>query len=361
MKIGIIGAGNVANAHAKAIQRVSGIDVAGVYDLDITKAQKIADFSQSKVCTTSMEVYDLVDAVIICTPNHTHFKYVVEALEHEKHILCEKPLATSNEQALEMYHRSLKSSTITALGFNYRFLPIVREIEKLILSDSLGELLWLSISFKRSSALTRKTFTWRDSAQGNSTSGAFGDLGSHLIDLLTYITKTNYELNSLKSRLATYVSHKDNQLVQVDDDARVNGRLENGTYFQINASKTSPIEENGLFIEVHGSKGELQYDSRDRSYYSLKSGLNWDIIPVEENEKNPQEQKREVPGWSSSFVSQIKAWRDRMINQESKTSTMLADFGDGVYVQSVLSQVLAETQYSLLRDKKSEGRLLKNF
>ena len=343
MKIGIIGAGNIAKAHATAIQRLDGINIVGIYDLDVVRAKKMADLCHARVCTTSTELYDLVDAVIICTPNHKHFQYALEALEHGKHILCEKPLATTSEEAFKMLHRSRISNTICAVGFNYRFLQVIQEAKQLIDSGSIGEILWLSLTFRRNSALIRKAFTWRDGADSKVTSGALGDLGSHLFDLVTYLTDARFELDSLKSRLATHVSQKDSQSVQVDDDALINGRLENGTYFQVTASKTSPASENGFFIEIHGSDRELRYDSRSKNHYLLKSGLHWDILPLD-NSTNYQDPEREITGWSSSFVAQIKAWHEQIVGKEKRITNALADFGDGAYVQDVLSKVLVNNR-----------------
>ena len=116
MKIGMIGAGKISVSHIEALKSINGITLVGIYDIDFARSKQIAN---TYSCAPFKEVDRLFDestAVIIATPNHTHFQYVMEAVHRGKHILCEKPLATTVEEALKMTNFSQDQNLVSITG-----------------------------------------------------------------------------------------------------------------------------------------------------------------------------------------------------------------------------------------------------
>jgi glucose-6-phosphate 3-dehydrogenase len=337
MKIGMIGAGKISVSHIEALKSINGITLVGIYDIDFARSKQIAN---TYSCAPFKEVDRLFDestAVIIATPNHTHFQYVMEAVHRGKHILCEKPLATTVEEALKMTNFSQDQNLVSIIGFNYRFLEISQKLKSLINEKSLGEILSIRLEFKRSSAILRKEYTWRDDCIGKLSSGALGDLGSHLIDLLYFFFKSEIILSSLRAKIKTNVPTKENKKVYVDDYGVVNGQLNNGVYFNIIVSKSTLPKDAGFIIEVVGNKKEFYYNSNFNNAYFLKSNIEWEFHNIEAN-KILEDTKGEVFGWVKSFRSQILAWNDCITNKLSTPD--LATFRDGLLTQYILENII---------------------
>lgn len=202
-KIGIIGAGYIARAHMTAAKNIPEMIISGVYDINYQHAQQLKN--KVPIYSNVNELIDQSDAIIIATPNYTHANYAFLAIDKDKHVLCEKPMSINVTEAERMVKKTLNSQLSCHIGFNYRFLDIVQTIKQFIDNDEFGSILSIDLELKRSSALTRKTYTWRDGIESNETSGALGDLGTHLIDILHYLFLTDVNLNSCAVKIACYV------------------------------------------------------------------------------------------------------------------------------------------------------------
>ncbi|MET9871025.1 Gfo/Idh/MocA family oxidoreductase [Streptomyces sp. NPDC006386] len=347
MKIGIIGAGGIALAHLRAAETVTGVEAAGVYDVMPDKAAELAGRFGCAAFSSTTELYERVDAVVIASPNHTHADYAEDAVRHGRHVLCEKPMTTTVAEAERITALAEESGLVCAMGFNYRYLDAIGEIRNLVRGGELGSVLFAEAGFRRGSALTRSRFTWRDSALGRSTSGSLGDLGVHLVDMLDRLFDSPVDSTSCRTKLQVNVPQKEGQDVQVDDYAFVSGLLENGTFFNLTTSKSSLPEELGFSLKIIGDRKELYYHSKDDTTYFLKSRVTWEqgTFAREEVLASPP---GEVPGWSDTFRHQLREWRDAVTAGDGgagrSADSALADFGDGLRSQRVLERLLTGDQ-----------------
>jgi glucose-6-phosphate 3-dehydrogenase len=187
MKVGIIGAGRIAEAHLHAIQKIKAIHLPYIYDLKYENAESTASKFGGVPIKEFEEAISYCDAAIITSPNHCHAVQSLDILRGSKHLLCEKPMATSIEEAEKMTSLAQQASVVSSLGFNYRYLPIIRKIEKLIQEDFFSDILHFSFEFKKSSALVKKEYTWRDGPESLLTSGLWEILVLiYLIQLVIY-------------------------------------------------------------------------------------------------------------------------------------------------------------------------------
>jgi glucose-6-phosphate 3-dehydrogenase len=274
----------------------------------------------------------------VASPNHTHTRYTLDAMGHGKPVLCEKPMATTLEDARQMTAAAARSPGLShGVGFNYRYLPAVEQLRTLIATDRLGQLHFIDLAFKRDSALTRAAFTWRDSDLGQATSGALGDLGIHLIDLVSFLTGSQLDAGSCRLRLRTNVPLKEGREVRVDDDAYVSGRLLNGTYINLTASKSVGPEDTGLSMKIIAEHSEFVYHSRRGALYHLRPRARWEVGRLRGSPPLP-DPPDEVYGWAGTFHAQIQEWAGLVVRQEQRRQ--LADISDGLRAQAVLGQLL---------------------
>ncbi|MFF3500223.1 Gfo/Idh/MocA family protein [Streptomyces sp. NPDC003247] len=343
MRVGIIGAGGIGRTHAHAVLVGEGTTLAGLYDVDEARAASVADDLGVHAFTSLDAFYEAVDAVVVASPNRTHAAYACEAVDRGRHVLCEKPMAVSLEETAAMRDRAAGAAVVCCVGFNYRYLGVVREIRRQLDDGVLGRVLHVDLAFRRGSALTRKTFTWRDDAGERFTSGALGDLGVHLIDLLHHLFDAPVDTTGCQVGLRTKVAAKEGRRVRVDDHAFVSGRLAGGPHFTLTASKSATPDDVGFRVRVTGSRGELLYRSTDGPVLHVRTGVEWEPVKVL-GASRLDDPPGEIPGWADSFVAQLHDWTATVAGAERLGA--LADFDDGHRAQQVLDELLRKGEVS---------------
>ena len=147
MNIGIIGSGMVAIAHLKALQNLSNVEYVYLYARNSSSAAKLAiDFSKIRIADSIRMVVENSDGVIIATPNNTHLEILENIVEvNAIPVLCEKPLSSSYEDALNFYQIAPPLSTV---AFNYRFNYALLAITEVIKEKNLGVISHLNLALK---------------------------------------------------------------------------------------------------------------------------------------------------------------------------------------------------------------------
>jgi predicted dehydrogenase len=221
---------------------------------------------------------DDVDLVDICTPGGSHAEIAFAALAAGKHVLCEKPLANSLDEARRMVAAARQAAlhgAFAMVGFNNRRVPAVAAARALIAQGRVGALRHVRAVYLQE-WLVDPLFplTWRlDGAEAGS--GALGDLMSHVVDLVRFLS--GEEVDEVVSVLETFVAERpvgssgaglsaiaDSEgrtgLVTVDDACAVLARLEGGALATLEATRVAPGRKNALVIELNGSRGSLRFD-----------------------------------------------------------------------------------------------------
>ena len=239
-------------------------------------------------------------------------------------------MAISCEEAKYMMKIAKDTNVVAAMGFNYRYLSYIKALKSLIQNGELGEVVVIRLHFKKNSAFRRTLFTWRDDIQSNKTSGALGDLGIHLIDLLWFLFESDFREDTVRTKIKTNVKEKEKQKVFVDDYAEVYGQLTNKVFVNITTSKSSFPEDCGFSIEVIGTKKEYKYSSREPNKYITFDGLEKQEIflplPLLVDPEN------EIFEWADSFRKEIISW----VNAAGGSKKLLATFEDGLRSQIIL-------------------------
>jgi myo-inositol 2-dehydrogenase/D-chiro-inositol 1-dehydrogenase len=134
VKVGIVGAGYIGGVHAGLLGRDERVDLAAVHDVDEQRAAKLARAHDAHVATTPTEVIERCDAVYITTPNTQHVALALAALDADKHVFCEKPLATNIADAQSVFDRATNKSakSLFQVGHNRRFAPVYATLKQLV-------------------------------------------------------------------------------------------------------------------------------------------------------------------------------------------------------------------------------------
>ncbi len=181
---GIVGLGNIGQYHAERLREI-GVSLVGGMDVAADARTRFARRYDVDVYEDHQELYDVVDAVLITTPNKYHEQYAIDAFERDIHVLLEKPLAHSIESAERIAEAAATSDGYCFVGFNNRFANTVQIVKNRIERGELGEVTHIEANYVRRRGIPGRGswFTRREIAGG----GALIDLGVHAIDLALYL------------------------------------------------------------------------------------------------------------------------------------------------------------------------------
>ena len=231
MKTVIIGAGNIAYPHARALREL-GIGIEGILDLDNTKAKTLAEQFNSKVINSIDEELSQVDMVHIFTPPAYRVEYVRKAAEAGKHIFIEKPIAISIKDAKGIVKLADQNKVKLMIGYNHRFRLGYKMLEDAVRNGSLGDIISVFTNRMGIGGGTGLNTNWRTSL--GSVCGMTIESLSHDIDMMLYLVD-----GVISVKANTYGTIP--ELPQFDNNAAVTFRLKNGGIGSINASWCSRI------------------------------------------------------------------------------------------------------------------------
>jgi predicted dehydrogenase len=284
IKTAIIGTGFMGRVHLEAVRRLESVEVAAVAGRTAEAAQRLAaGFNIPKIATDYREILrdPAIDAVHICTPNAQHFQTAKEALHAGKHVLCEKPLATSVEEGEELVALAAKKKLRNCVCHNLRSYPMVQQMRRLCEPGDLGEILVLQGTYFQDWLLYDTDWNWRVEGKAGGPSRCMADIGSHWFDMAEHIT--GLRVTSLCADLQTFHRQRKkpkhsietfaNKILGPEDYIetavdtedygavlfRMGGGREKGgrTRGTVTASQVCAGRKNRLGIEIYGTKSSV--------------------------------------------------------------------------------------------------------
>jgi predicted dehydrogenase len=283
LRVGIAGTGFIGAVHARSA-RLAGATVAGVAASTPDSAERAAArIGATKAYASAEELVsdpDL-DVVHICTPNHLHGPLAQAALAAGKHVVCEKPLATTVEEAEALADAAQAARRIAAVPFVYRYYPTVREARTRVAAGGIGAVHLVHGVYLQDWLLSAQDHNWRVNPALGGVSRAFADIGSHWCDLAEFVT--GQRIARLSARTQTAVPERrdgparaaftttaggqegDGVLATVatEDVALVQFETDGGAMGSLVVSQVSAGRKNALRLQVDGADGALAFDQED--------------------------------------------------------------------------------------------------
>ena len=286
IRIGMVGGGK--NAFIGGVHRIA-LRLDGYYEL--VAGSFSSNFDNSKetgkdLCLAEDRIYetyhemaekesarsDGIDVVAIVTPNHLHIPIAKIFAEKGIHIICDKPLALSSEEAINLKNIVESKKLIFALTHNYTGYPMVRHARSLIQKGDLGSIRVIQAEYPQDWLTTKaedsglKQAEWRTDPKRSGGGGCIGDIGTHAFNLIRFIT--GLEVDELSADIHTFVKGR-----LLDDNAQIMLRFKGGAKGAIWSSQVAVGNENNLKIRVFGENGGLEWRQEDPNYlYYTKFG-----------------------------------------------------------------------------------------
>jgi predicted dehydrogenase len=278
IKSAIIGAGFMGGAHTEALRRI-GVEVSGVLGKDQNETNSFAQRANTKAYENLDDLLKDkdVNVVHLCTPNNLHYPMAKAALEAGKHVLCEKPLATSSKEAAELVKLSKMKNLVGAVNYSIRFYPMNQEAHTRIHKGMIGEPRILHAEYCQDWLFLPTDWNWRLVAKEGGNLRVVGDIGTHVLDMLTWLTgleivevmadmetfipirkKPHKVVETFGSKLSTATDTEDVK-IDTEDFASLLLRFSSGARGVVSLSQINAGRKNNFWWEINGSKGSLYW------------------------------------------------------------------------------------------------------
>lgn len=278
LNIAIVGAGMIGAVHRRAAM-LAGATVRGVCASTPERSRDVAarwNLHRAYADIDDVVADPQVQVVHICTPNALHKPYAEAALKAGKHVVCEKPLATSAADAAELADAARRTGLVATVPFVYRYHPVVREARARILAGELGPIRLMHGSYLQDWLMDAGANNWRvDPGQGGP-SRVFADIGSHWCDLVEWVSGQRFA--EVCATFATVIPERAAasrqsftaastggamEPVTSEDVAAAMFRTSAGVIANVTVSQVSPGRKNRLWFELDGAKASVAFDQED--------------------------------------------------------------------------------------------------
>ena len=261
LRAGFVGGGFMATVHSRAA-RAARAELAGGASSSAVRARDAADRLGLDAAFDSVEALIAdpdIDVVHVCTPNATHAEIARAALEAGKHVICEKPLATTSADALSLVDLAAERGLVAAVPFVYRFHPMAREARARAARGDTGRLLSVHGAYLQDWLATPHDDDWRVDASLGGPSRAFADIGSHLVDLVEFVSGDRIVRLNASTR-TVYEQRAMNVDIATEDLAAVVVELASGAVGTLLVSQVAPGHKNALTVELSGTDASLRFE-----------------------------------------------------------------------------------------------------
>ena len=279
IRIGMVGGGKdafIGGVHRIAL-RLDGYYelVAGSFSSNFDNSKetgKDLGLAEDRIYKTYQEMVekessrsDGIDVVAIVTPNHLHVPIAKIFAEKGIHIICDKPLALSSKEAISLKNIVESKKLIFALTHNYTGYPMVRHARSLIQKGDLGSIRVIQAEYPQDWLTTKaedsglKQAEWRTDPKRSGGGGCIGDIGTHALNLIRFIT--GLEIEELSADIHTFVKGR-----LLDDNAQIMLRFKGGAKGALWSSQVAVGNENNLKIRIYGENGGIEWRQEDPNY-----------------------------------------------------------------------------------------------
>ena len=282
IKVAVAGLGFIGPAHIEALRRLPNVEVVAVGDVNADYAREKANqlgVAASYGDFDKLLQHEGVQCVHICTPNFLHYEMAKAALEAGKHVVVEKPLATTSQEGEALVELAQEKGVVNAIHFNLRYYPLVRQMRAMREQGEIGDIYSVIGTYLQDWLFYDTDYNWRLEPEQSGDSRAIADIGSHLLDLVEYIS--GQRITEVLADFSTVHAQRKKPLkpvetysgmtlkpedyedvpINTEDHANVLLRFENGNKGVATVSQVSAGRKNQLKLEISGSKETVAWNS----------------------------------------------------------------------------------------------------
>ena len=363
----VVGSGFIGTVHVEALRRI-GVRVVGLLEANPDRAAaRAAELGIERAYADLAELLDddRVSVVHVTSPNAFHHPQVRDILAARRHVVCEKPLAMTSEQSAELVRLAAEAGVVNAVNFNIRFYPLNQHLQREIATGALGDVRLVTGHYFQDWLLYDTDWNWRLVPEQGGGLRAVGDIGSHWLDLMTFVTGLRVEQvmadlvtfipvrRQPAGRVETFSTDRSAETVdreiRTEDAATILLRFEGGARGMVGASQVSPGRKNSLEFEIDGSASAASWDSEspDRLWLGRRDGPNEVLLrnPALMNERGAAAAALpagHVEGFADTFAALYRAVYADVAAGRPAESPAYATFADG-HDEMLVGDAIAES------------------
>jgi|SRR5580692_7034459 predicted dehydrogenase len=363
----IVGLGFVGRAHLEGLRRL-GIPVRGVLASTPERGKKMSEALGLPRAYSSLEELAAdpsVQVVHLCTPNNLHFQEASQLLRARKHVLCEKPLALDSREAAALVSLAKEMGRVGGVAYNLRYYPLCQEARALIHKGAIGQVRLIHGSFLQDWLLYPTDWNWRLDPKLGGELRAVSDIGTHWLDLVTWMTRTTVselcaDLATVlpsrrkpKGRVETFqkVSNVETEevLMSNDDYASVLLHFENDARGVMSVSQVSAGRKARLWFEIDGSEASLAFNSEEpNTLWIGRRDRASEVLPKDPALQSPESRGYAAypgghpEGYPDTFVQLFKDFYGYLAVGDLRAQRTFPTFETG-HIELILCEAIAES------------------
>jgi predicted dehydrogenase len=275
----VIGTGFIGTVHVEALRRI-GVQVRGVLGSTPERGERRATaLGVPRAYPSLDELLDdpAVEVVHVTSPNDLHLPQAKAILAAGRHVVCEKPLAMSATESRELVDLAAASGLVNATNFNIRYYPLNQHAHEVVTGGEIGDVRLVTGRYFQDWLLLDSDWNWRLQPDRGGALRAVGDIGSHWLDLMGFVT--GHRVVAVMAELATFIEARREPVgpvetfstdvaaetvsreIATEDAATILLRFENGARGAVSISQISAGRKNSLQYEIDGSTSSIAWDS----------------------------------------------------------------------------------------------------
>ena len=385
--MGLVGPGFVGMHHIDAVRRLGFVDVVAIADVDEALAREKASALGIRKAYGSFDALAAdpdVDVIHNTTPNHLHGAVIRAALAHRKHIVSEKPLASSASEAGALWSEAVDAGVVHAVTFNYRGNPLVQQARAMVARGDIGSVHFVHGGYLQDWLLKPTDYSWRLEPDQGGASSAFADIGSHWCDLAQHVTGS--AIVEVMADLATVVptryrpvrspqafakggnDARESFRVKSEDLATILVRFENGARGCATIGQVCAGHKNDLWIELNAASASLRWrqEQQNELWIGRRDTAN-ELLAKDPSLMDAEAQPyAHLPGghqegWSDAFTNVIRdiysCVAEGTSSDDARTPAF-ATFEDGYRVACLVDAVLESHRNGSAWTKVQVGELV---
>jgi len=298
-----------------------------------------------------------IDIVHICTPNDQHLAPLLSAMQHNKHIYCDKPLVAGINEAEQVRQAMAEYTGVSQMTFHLRFFPAVQRAKQLIDAGKLGRILQFRMGYYHASnAGAEFPYKWKHSPTG----GVIRDLGSHVLDMVDHLVGPIDRL--IADTTIAYPQRRDSKSgelreITVEDAFTILVRLKNGTSGTLEGTKLATGYEDDFRFEIHGELGAIRFSlakadvleffdaTKSDKPFGGESG--WVQIACCSRFESPDTDfpaKKSTIGWTRAHIACLAHFIQTIAANEQQAKPQHADLMQGYKIEQLMQKVFDSAQ-----------------
>ncbi len=312
----LLGTGGIAAHHIDEFAAIPECGIVACVDRIPGKAEKFAAEKGIALPFTELDEalrWGEFDAAINCTPDGAHKATTLALIAAGKHVFCEKPLAPSYPDALEMTEAAERAGLVNMVNLTYRNSPALQKARLMVEAGEIGALRHVEAAYRQSwlvskawgDAMTEPQWLWRQSSAHGST-GVLGDVGIHILDFASFGAAD--EFASLKAELVTFPKVEGGRVgdyvLDANDSVAMTARLKSGALATVVATRFATGHANDLSLTLHGTKGALRVET-DGQASRLSACLGEDVDKAAWREVETPPVKRNARRFADALLSGV--------------------------------------------------------